>query len=160
MKKLMNFFDGDISKKDIQNALSRFTVLLTAIVCSVLVLDYFQSDTAVIDLTMNPLYSIAQDTTLHDTARAEAMDKLTVLASQRQATTFWQTILHSTILMFFWIIVASISTYAFTKLKWTEDLEHGLIGREDYQKQKMNALMTIFGVVFITGSIIYLADKL
>lgn len=160
MKSFMNFFDGDISKKDIQNALSRFAVLLIAIVCSVLVLDYFQDDTVLIDMAMNPLYSIAQDTALSDKARAEAMDKLSILASERQATAFWQTILHSTILMFFWIVVATISTYAFTKLKWTQELENGLIGREVYQKQKMNALMIIFGVVFITGSIIYLADKL
>lgn len=160
MKSIMNFFDGHISKKDIQNALSRFTVLFVAIICSFLVLDYFQDDTVLIDMQMNPLYSVAQDTSLSDKARAEAMDKLSILASERQATAFWQTILHSTILMFFWIVVASISTYAFTKLKWTEDLESGLIGREVYQNQKMNVVKTIFTVVFITGSIIYLADKL
>lgn len=160
MKWIRDLLDGDITNKDIKNAVSRFIGLALAIILSVIVLDYFQDDTVLIDMQMNPLYTIAQDSTLNDKTRAMAMDKLTILASERQATTFWQTILHSSILMFFWIIVASISAYAFTKLKWTENIDQEHESACLYQKQKLNALIAIFSVVFITGSIIYLADRL
>ncbi len=160
MKWIRDLFDGDITKKDIKNALARFMGLALIIICSIILLDNFQSDTIRIDKEMNPLYTIAQDSTINDKVRAQAMDKLSLLASKRQATNFWQTILHSSILMFFWIVVASISAYAFTKLKWTENIDQNHENACMYQKQKINALIAIFSVVFITGSIIYLADKL
>lgn len=163
MKNIIDFFDGNISKADITSALSRFTILLIAIVCSVLILQSLQGDTKTLDMAMNPLYQIVQDTNITDSARAVALDKLTTLSSERQATSFWQTILHSAILMFFWLIVAAVSGYAFTKWKWTNDYRLDAPGLKEYadiQKEKISFLKALFATVFIAGAIIYLADKL
>jgi len=161
-KKIMNFFDG-INKQDVTSAISRYLVLVFAIITSLYFLGEFQSDKTQLDLTMNPYYSIIQDSTATQDVKNFAISKLTKLEGARQATSFWQTIFHTSVMMFFFVIVAGLCAFGFTKWNWSGDRrldDNNLKEYADVQKEKMSVLKVIFATVFVAGSIIYLADKL
>lgn len=162
-KNILNFFDGEISKSDIGNALTRIIVIVVSLLIVMFVLSLFQSNSASIDAKMNPLYKILQDNSISDSAKALAMDKLTLLNAQKSATSFWQILMHTTIMLFFFTLVSSLCAFAFTKWRWSNDTRLDSPGLKEYadiQKEKLTVLRTIFATVFVAGAIIYLADKI
>lgn len=159
MSDKMNFFDGDISKADITNALSRILVLLIAIVAAAYIFSLFQDSSTELDLKMNPYYLIAQNENLSQATRADAMNKITELSKSQAAASFGKRLFQTLMMLFALTVTSSLIAFGYTKIKWTSTntQQSGFQQSINLLEAKIKASITIFTTVFIAGSLILIA---
>lgn len=166
--KMKEFFEKLFDDKFTTNDVYRILALLGSLALVIFILQPFRAENTALELQLNPLYSTVTDSTVSHEIRAVAIDKLTKLEIQKTATSYWQKIFQSVIMIFVFTVASGIVAYSFSRIKWTKN-EHqyepaqAAIFKElpgEVIASKIISIVIIFATVLISGSLIFIAQSL
>lgn len=159
--KMKEFFEKLFDDKFTTNDVYRILALLGSLALVIFILQPFRAENTALELQLNPLYSTVTDSTVSHEIRAVAIDKLTKIEIQKTATSYWQKIFQSVIMIFVFTITAAIVGYGFTKWKWASvDFKNIDELTEAELMSKILGVVGIFATVLISGSLIFIAQSL